>query len=306
MIVANNIAVSHFYIYEIMRTFRDCRASAPVVRRQECHRYAAPLWRINLTEGNNPGNYRYKYMSSFFEEMGRKLGRAAVPAYQKTRWVWDGLTGTEEEALQAERELGSTLALELRLTIEVIDDPLWLGRIIGLCDKLKESVGQPGFEYRCELMQSEFPTAMALPGGYLFVSRSLIDFCDQKPDELAFVIAHETAHLVRRHTWDRMIQQSALRAASFVTRRAGVLSVWLQSQGLPMLRSAHSEEHEFDADKDGLGLARAAGYDPNGAIRFLERIEKLGTDPEVAGEYLASHPAPTERIARLEALLKKK
>lgn len=244
-------------------------------------------------------------MSSFFEDLGRKLGHAAVPAFQKTKWVWDGLTGTEEEALQAEKELGSTLALELRLTIEIIEDPLWQSRIRGLCDRLQESVGQPGFQYHFELMQSGHPTAIALPGGYLFVSRSLIDFCDQKPDELAFVIAHETAHLIRRHTWDRMIQQSALRAASFVTRRAGVLAGWLQSQGLPMLRSAHSEECEFDADKDGIGLARAAGYDPNGAIRFLERIEHLGTAPEVLGEYLASHPAPRERISRLESSLQK-
>jgi predicted Zn-dependent protease len=248
----------------------------------------------------------YKYsnnMSSFFEELGRKLGRAAVPTFQKTKWVWDGLTGTEEEALQAEKELGTTLAAELRQTIEIIDDPLWLSRIRGLCNRLQESVGQPEFQYHCELMQAEHPAAIALPGGYLFVSRSLIDFCEGKPDELAFVVAHETAHLIRRHTWDRMVQQSALRAASFVTRRAGFLASWLQSQGLPLLRNAHSQESEFDADKDGIGLARAAGYDPNGAISFLKRIEQLGTDPEVLGEYLASHPAPAERLSRLESSL---
>jgi predicted Zn-dependent protease len=238
-------------------------------------------------------------MSGFFEDLGRKLGRAAVPAYRKTKWVWDGMTGTEEEALQAERELGSTMAAELHIVTEIVDDPQTLEWLRGICARLQESVDQPGFQYHCELIRSDQPTAIGLPGGYLFVSRSLIDFCEGSPHEVAFVVAHETGHVVRRHTWDRMIQQSALRAATFVTHRAGVLAGWLRQQGLPMLRSAHSQDCEFDADQDGLGLVRAAGYDPNGAITFLKRIEQAGPDPEVLGEYLASHPPPQERIERL-------
>ena len=244
-------------------------------------------------------------MSSFFEGLGRKLGRAAVPAYRKTKWVWDNVTGTEDEALQAEKELGRILATELRSATEILDEPDLLNGIRDICRKLRESIDQPDFQYHCELMQSDHPSTIALPGGYLFVSRSLIELCENNPDELAFVIAHETAHVIRRHTWDRMIQQSALRAASLVARGAGVLSGWLRHQGLPMLRSAHSKEYEFEADQDGLGLARAAGYAPNGAISFLKRIENLGTDPEALGEYLASHPPANERIAKLAPLLQK-
>lgn len=242
-------------------------------------------------------------MSSFFEGLGRKLGRAAVPAYRKTKWVWDNMTGTEQEALQAERNLGEILATELRLATEIIDAPDLLNEIRSICGQLRESIGQPNFQYHCELMQSDHPSAIALPGGYLFISRSLIEFCENNPDQLAFVIAHETMHVIRRHTWDRMVQQSALRAASLVARQAGVLAGWLQHQGLPMLRSAHSKAYEFEADLDGLGLVRAAGFDPNGAISFLQRIEELGTDAEVLGEYLASHPSAEERIAKLAASL---
>lgn len=238
-------------------------------------------------------------MSSFFEDLGRKLGRAAVPTYRKSRWIWEGLTGTEDEALEAEQDLGETLAAELRIATEMVEDPDLLRWLRGVCHRLEEAAGRPGFSYHCELMQGEHPTAIGLPGGFFFVSPSLIEFCEGSPDEVAFVIAHETAHLVRRHTWDRMIQQSALRAASFAARSAGPLSGWVRHQGLPMLRSAHSREFEFEADRDGMGLARAAGYDPGGAISFLERIERLGSDPEMLGEYLASHPPPRERIAEL-------
>ena len=239
-------------------------------------------------------------MSSFFEEMGRKLGRAAVPTYRRSKWIWEGLTGTEGEALEAENQLGETLAAELRLATEILHEPDLLNWLRGICLQMKEAVDQPGFAYHCELIGGEHPSTIALPGGYLFVSRSLIDFCEGHVDEVAFVIAHETAHVVRRHTWDRMVQQSALRAASFAAGRAGILSGWVRQQGLPMLRSAHSKEFEFEADRDGMGLLRAAGYDPEGAFSFLQRIEKRGTDPENLGEYLASHPVPEERIARLK------
>ena len=238
-------------------------------------------------------------MSEFFENLGHKLGRAAVPAFRKSKWVWDGLTGTEEEALQAERELGATMAAELRLVTDLIDDPATMEWLRNLCRELESVVGQPGFRIHCELIRSDQPTAIGLPGGYFFVSRSLIDFCQGSVHEMAFVLGHETAHVIRRHTWDRMLQQSALRAVSFVTARSGVLAGWLRQQGIPMLRSAHSEDCEFEADADGFGLVRMAGYDPQGAFSFLRRIEQAGPDPEVLGEYLASHPSPGERASRL-------
>ena len=209
-------------------------------------------------------------MSSFFEDLGRKLGRAAVPTYRKSKWIWEGLTGTEEEALASERELGGTLAAELRLATDILDDPELLTWVRGICQRLKGSVDQPGFTYHCELMAGDRPSTIGLPGGYLFVSRSLIEFCEHNFDEVAFVIAHETAHVIRRHTWDRMIQQSALRAASFAAGSAGILSGWVRQQGLPMLRSAHSKDFEYTADKDGLGLVRAAGYDREIEGRGLE------------------------------------
>ncbi len=252
-----------------------------------------------LRKGGGGG---YDLMSSFFENLGRKLGRAAVPTYHKSKWIWQGLTGSEEDAIRAEKDLGETLATELRQSSEILHEPDLLHWIRGICHQLEKSVGQTGFQYHCELMKGDHPSIICLPGGFLFVSRSLVEFCEGSVDEVAFVIAHETAHVIRRHTWDRMIQQSALRAASFAAGRAGLLSGWLRQQGLPMLRSAHSKEFEFEADQDGIGLIRAAGYDPEAAVSFLRRIERLGTDPELLGEYLASHPAPGERISRLSSI----
>lgn len=239
-------------------------------------------------------------MSGFFENLGRKLGRAAVPVYRKTKWVWDGLTGTDEEVDRAEAALGKAMATEIRLASEIVQNPELLNWIRGLCRRIQDSMNSQVFQFHCEIIETEFPSIIALPGGYLFVSRSLIGFCEGNSDELAFVIAHETAHVIRRHTWNRLIQQSALRAANFVTQRAGMLAGWVRQQGLPMLRNAYSMDLEFEADKDGLGLAQAAGFDPAGAIAFLRRSDRAGTDPEKVGEYLASHPPARERMERLK------
>ncbi len=239
-------------------------------------------------------------MSSFFEDLGRKLGRAAVPTYRKSKWIWEGLTGSEDDAAEAELKLGKTLAAELRIATKVPDNPELLDWLREICKRLEPETNHAGFSFHCELMQGAFPSTIGLPGGYFFVTRSLIDFCERNVDEVAFVLAHETAHVIRRHTWDRMVQQSTLKAAAFAAGSTGILSGWVKQQGLPMLRSAHSKEFEFEADRDAIGLIEAAGYDRQGAFAFLERIRQLGTDPDVLGEYLASHPAPAERIAKLK------
>jgi len=109
-------------------------------------------------------------MSTFFEDLGRKLGRAAVPTCRKSKWIWEGLTGTEDDSMQAERDLGKTLAAELHIATEILNEPELLNWIREICHRLAPSVDQPGFAYHCELVKAGHPGTIGLPGGYLFVS----------------------------------------------------------------------------------------------------------------------------------------
>jgi len=241
-------------------------------------------------------------VSGLFYNLGRKLGRAAVPAIRKTKWIYDGLAGDEDEALRAETGLGSALAAELRAASQPVNDPDITALVGGLCQRLQGSVRDQRRVFHSEVIRGNSPNAMALPGGFVFISHSLVDLCERCPDELAFVMAHEMAHIIRRHAWDRMVNQTMLRAAAVVTARAGVLGGWLRQSGLGLLQSAHSRSCELEADELGLRLAVAAGFAPNGAIALLRRIERLGNDPGILGQYFASHPPAAERIARLEPL----
>lgn len=239
-------------------------------------------------------------MSGLFYNLGRRLGRAAVPALRKGRWIWDGLTGDEDDALRAERSLGAALATELHEVMPPAPaaDTQW---VRGIGQRLARGVKDPRRSFRWEVVLGDEPNAMALPGGCVFASLSLIELCERREEEVAFVLGHEMAHILLGHTWDRMVNQSALQAASVLVSRAGPLGPWLRQNGVRLLQSAHARSCELEADAEGRRLAAQAGYDPDGAIRLLARLERLGSDPSALGQYFASHPAAAERIGRLKS-----
>lgn len=242
-------------------------------------------------------------MSGLFYQFGRSVGRVTIPTLRKSKWIWDGLTGTEEEALQAELALGRSLAAELRAASEMVTDPPLAAWVNELCQHLAAKVRDKRRAFQCEVLRHHFPNAMALPGGFIFISTALLDFCKNDPDELGFAIGHEMGHIIQGHTWERMLSQAAVKMASAVAVRAGPLGQWLRQNGVTMLQSAHSRDCEVQADELGLRLALAAGFAPQGALNLLQRTEQLGPDRANLGEYLASHPNPAERVARLSALL---
>jgi len=242
-------------------------------------------------------------VSQFFYQLGRHFGHKAVPAIRKSKLLWDGLAGSEEEAFRAELALGAEMAIELRATVEILADPPATLELDDICQRLAARARDKRRTFRCALFHDPILNAIALPGGLLFFSDSLRELCGRRPDELAFVAGHEMAHVLLGHTWDRMINETALRAASLATARLGQLGGWLRQQGITMLRSAHDHELEWKADELGFRLAVAAGFGPTGAIDLLQRIQRLYPDRAALGHYLASHPASQEREARLQAVL---
>lgn len=238
-------------------------------------------------------------MGGFFYNLGRQLGRKAVPAIRKSKWIYDGLAGSEEEALRAEHSMGKELAKELRETLSPARDAA-LGELVSnITNRLAAGVKDKRRVFQTEMFHDPVPNAMALPGGFIFLSNSLAEFCLRDADELSFAIGHEMAHVIRRHSWDRMVNDAALKVASTVSARMGPLGGWVRREGIGMLRTAHSKKCEFEADEFGLRLAAAADYPVEGTLAFLQRLGRnQGRVP--AGEYFSSHPAPAERIGKLQ------
>jgi len=224
---------------------------------------------------------------------------------RKAKWMWESLAGSEADAIRAEYAVGRDMAAVIREQTPCDTDLEVQAFLDAIGQQLARSVRNRLRRFRVTAVAEDHPTAFALPGGFIFVARSLVELCDKDRDEIAFVLAHEMAHVIRRHAINRLLRQTALSAASLASPGRGWLAPWIRKVGLQWLESAHSREHEFEADALGGLLMRAAGFDAIGSIRLLERLRGLDqtSDHSGLGAYFHTHPAVEDRILNLRRRL---
>jgi predicted Zn-dependent protease len=230
-----------------------------------------------------------------------QLGQIAGVQIRKAKWMWGSVAGSEAEAIQAEHAVGRDMAAIV--LAETPRDP------DGTTQALLDEIGAPLaavvrnrlHRFQIAAIETAHPTAFALPGGFIFVARSLVERCHRNKDDLAFVLAHEMAHVIRRHAIDRLLQQKVVDAVALVTPARGALAAWIRKVGFHGLERAYSQDEEFEADELGVLLMRAAHFDPAGAIRMLQCLGELGRSPDPLGlnRYLSTHPPIEERVSRL-------
>ena len=262
--------------------------------------YSPPRPHAGLATGSRFCSY---LVSGFFYNLGRQIGKNAVPTLRKTKWIWQGLSGEELEVLAAEESLGRTMARELRAISAGSNDAVLASELNAICQRLSMCVRDNRRTFSCEILVGAEPSVTGLPGGYLFLTESMVDWCERQPEELAFLLGHEMGHIVHGHTWDRIINDAALKVVAAVSMRAGQLGSWFRREGAELLRNAHTRDQEFQADAFGARLAAAAGYESNGAVSLLERVGRHLTEGVDPGVYFASHPPLPERIARLRKVI---
>lgn len=234
------------------------------------------------------------------------LGRMTGVQLRKARWLWESVAGSEADEIQAEHGVGRDMAAVL--LEETPRDPdqaiqTLLADEVG--GKLTAVVRNRLHRFQMTCVQGDRPTACALPGGFIFVARPLMDLCDRNRDELAFVLGHEMAHVIRRHAIDRLLKHHVLSATALASPGRGALASWIRRVGVESLERAYSRAEEFEADELGFRLMRAAGFDPAGSIRALERLGQIvpSPGPGSLGSYLSTHPPTDDRVTRLRRLL---
>jgi Zn-dependent protease with chaperone function len=147
------------------------------------------------------------------------------------------------------------------------------------------------------------PNALALPGGPIFVSWPLLQMCQGERDEIAFVLAHEMGHIVRRHTLDRIVKDAALSLLLRHSSGRHAANAWLSQTGRQILTRAYSRDNELEAYAFAVGLVGTAGGDALAGERPLEKLVQRTSAQRVAieGDYFATHPPLIERVANLRA-----
>ena len=148
--------------------------------------------------------------------------------------------------------------------------------------------------------------AFATPGGYLYVYTGLLAAADDEA-QLAGVMAHETGHVVARHSARSLITAYGLEAITALAdgRNPGLLTALATSIGANRLMLAHSRSDETEADELGARYASAAGYDPHALVDFFHTLEAKQGDTQGVMAYFSDHPATSDRISHIEQFIAK-
>jgi predicted Zn-dependent protease len=177
-------------------------------------------------------------------------------------------------------------------------------------ERLVAASERPDLHYRVTLLNSASVNAFALPNGHLYATRGLVALANDNA-ELASVLAHEMAHVIARHA---AIREDQVKQAALVSRVATDVFNDPQMGALALAKSkialaTFSRAQELEADGIGVGISSRAGFDPYGAVRFLNALGRnaelkpqsgLGADPRYL-DFLSSHPATPERVKITQA-----
>jgi predicted Zn-dependent protease len=171
--------------------------------------------------------------------------------------------------------------------------------------------GQHQFYYM--VLRDPVVNAAAIPGGFVLINSGLI-LATRNENELAGVLAHETAHVTQRHIVRQILDQShaglvttaAMLAAILLGATAGrgspdaIEAGILGAQGAAIQHQInYTRASEFEADRIGIGTMASAGYDPLGMASFFDYMSHEGPEPSRinAVQFLIDHPIFSDRVA---------
>ena len=239
-------------------------------------------------------------MKTLFETIGFRLGQKAAQA----RNAFDLIGGTEEDSLRAEIRLGRDLAAALLERIPLVEENETTGFAAQIGCWLAANVREKKLPFSVRITAEREPNAIALPGGSVFVSWPLLQMCHGQRDQIAFVLAHEMAHIVRRHALDRIVKDAALSLLLRQTSGRHAAGAWLSQTGRQLLKGGYSRDEEFEADLFAVALVKSAGGEAMAGEQLLEELAQSASTQGLAiiGDYFATHPPFVQRIANLRAI----
>ncbi len=170
-------------------------------------------------------------------------------------------------------------------------------------DRLAAASDKPDQRYRLTVLNSPTINAFALPSGHLYITRGMLALINDM-SEFAAVLGHEMAHVSARHANQRedQVRTSELVAVMRARLLNDMAGAEARREAARVSLANFSRSQELEADTIGVALIAKAGFDPYGASRFLETMDRnaaLRSPSQASGggpDFLASHPSTPERI----------
>ncbi|MGD8379330.1 MAG: M48 family metalloprotease [Gammaproteobacteria bacterium] len=225
-----------------------------------------------------------------------------------------GSAGADVISPSQQYHLGRRVVTQLRNAGAILEDPEITDYLQSIGHQLSSHAHQTDNEqFSFFLVKSRSINAFALPGGFIGVNAGLLMATDNE-NELAGVMAHETAHVVQHH----MARQAEASSTMNLVNAAAMLGAILAGahSGNPDVVQAgiaaaagnaaqqqlnFTRANEYEADRVGIGILARSGFDPEGMISFFEKLDRRS---QISGdsvpEFLRTHPLSSNRVSEAE------
>ena len=207
---------------------------------------------------------------------------------------------------QQDVEIGQQSAAAAEQQLPLLNNSNVQAYVDRIGQRLAANAGGPQFQYRFRVVNQTEINAFALPGGYVYVNRGILENA-RNEGEVAGVIAHEIAHVALRHGTHQASKAYAAQAGLQIlggllggkigNNTAQILNT-VGGVGLNALFLKFSRDLETQADVRGAQILAASGYTPADMVSFFKQLENV--DKSKKTSWLSDHPAPPDRIARIE------
>ena len=216
-------------------------------------------------------------------------------------------------SVKQEVEIGQQAQQQVKKDVPQVRDASVTNYVASIGRRLASRAGGPGYPYSFSVANYREINAFALPGGPVWVHRGAIQAATNEA-QLAGVLAHEIAHISQRHAADSITK--SLVANGLLGLLGAVLGndgggARAARAGAQILAGGYmlkfSRDNEREADSAGAAMMRRAGWDARGIVEFLDTLRReQGSNPGRVPVFLSSHPAPGERVTRLQRELRGK
>ncbi len=175
-----------------------------------------------------------------------------------------------------------------------------------LLDAMIENAELKHLNFQVEIMENEIKNAMALPGGYILFTSTLLAELETE-HEVAFILGHELAHY-QNNDHLRSLSRSVIIGALFgAVSVAGVGQAGnIAASSLNIFGMKYSREQEQSADEFGMEIVYQYYQHASGATSALERIYQEGEVLKTMDGFLSTHPITSHRIKHLANLIERK
>lgn len=220
--------------------------------------------------------------------------------------------------LSEEKEIGRKTLEMIRRAMPMVEDGEVLTYVRSVGNRVAREVGVTTYQYQFFIIDEAVPNAFAIPGGYIFIFRGMIELMSSE-GELASILSHEAAHIQARHIQRQADEAKVISVASLAGLLAGVLLGAAggggAGPGAIIAGSAaagqsaalkYSRAFEMEADQLGFRYFCAAGYDPSEMASVMHKMDQQKwTGASRIPSYLSTHPALGERVQYLADMAKK-